>query len=121
MDALWTTASNKKWDDSTRLKISYGILKSASKFKWFRPAFKHYLNNHVVSKFLYVEPESWAICALLPLAKFQKKNQQAVWNDSINEVNNHNQSLPKNSINRKNAKVKPKNNTVNNTKTNGKP
>ena len=44
MDALWTTASNKKWDDSTRLKISYGILKSASKFKWFRPAFKHYLN-----------------------------------------------------------------------------
>ena len=51
MDALYDTTTNNKFDANTKLKISYDILNSASKFKWFKPAFKHYLNKHVRSRF----------------------------------------------------------------------
>jgi len=48
-DALLETANNKKFDDSTKLKISYQILKSTEKYKAFRPCFKRYLTGHVKS------------------------------------------------------------------------
>jgi hypothetical protein len=100
MDNLYSVLNNDKFDDSTRLKISYQILKAASKFKLFKPCFKHYLSDHVRSQFLYIAPEEWAIATFLPTARFQKARDTTVWNDS-NNIANHNQSLPKNSKNRK--------------------
>ena len=37
MDALYDTASNTRFDESTRLKMSYKMLESAAKFKEFQP------------------------------------------------------------------------------------
>jgi len=47
MDRLLDLANNKVYDDTTKLKISYQILSSSSKFKYFEPCVKHYLNSHV--------------------------------------------------------------------------
>ena len=51
MDALYDTANNTKYDESTRLRISYQILEKAAKFREFRPCVKRYLTSQVSSKF----------------------------------------------------------------------
>jgi hypothetical protein len=86
MDALYSTANNNKYDESTKLKISYEMLNSASKFGAFAPCVKRYLWDHVQSKFLYVEPTNWDTALMLPLERFQKATKTKVFNDSISKV-----------------------------------
>ena len=87
MDALYQTANNKKYDDSTKLKISYSILSNASKYKYFKPCLKHYLWNHVKSSYLNVQPNNWDVALMLPLERFKKATKQRVWKESVEMVN----------------------------------
>ena len=82
MDALYTVANNKANDDTTKLRLSYQVLDSASKFRYFKPCVKHYLNNHVKSRFLWVPAEQWDTALFLPLERFVGANKQQVWRDS---------------------------------------
>lgn len=82
MDALYGVVSNMRFDQTTKLKISYKILKGASKYKYFAPCVKHYLDEHVRSKFLKIESVEWNIALFLPVEQFQKKSKQQVWNQS---------------------------------------
>lgn len=82
MDALYTLAINTEFDDSTKLRISYNILKSASNMKLFKPCIKRYLSSHFRSRFVYVSPESWDVALFLPLERFQKKSKEYVWEQS---------------------------------------
>ncbi len=82
MDALYDVASNEKYDETTRLKLNYSVLNSASRFKYFAPCVKHYLNEQVRSRFLYVYPSEWDISLFLPLERFQGATKQKVWADS---------------------------------------
>ena len=86
MDALYDLTNNKKYDETTRLKLSYQILNKASKFKWFKPCVKCYLKSHMRSRPLYVTPEQWDICLFLPLERFSKATKTQVWNDSKNKI-----------------------------------
>ena len=67
MDALYDTVTNAKYDTSTKLGITYKILKGASKFRLFKPTIKRYLNSNVRSRFLYIEPKEWDIALFLPV------------------------------------------------------
>lgn len=82
MDAIYQTINNKKYDETTKLKINYSILSSASKFRFFKPCIKHYLNAHVQSGFLNVEPMNWDSALLLPTERFRKATKDTVWSDS---------------------------------------
>ena len=82
MDALYDTASNDKYDETTKMRISYNILNATSKYKEFRPAIKHYLFNHVRSRLLYVNPSEWDMALWLNIAKFEGATQAQVWEDS---------------------------------------
>jgi len=87
MDALYQTANNKKYDDSTKLRISYEILQSSSKFKYFAPCLKHYLWDHVQgNKYLYIQPKNWDTALMLPLQRFRKANAATVHKDSLSKV-----------------------------------
>jgi hypothetical protein len=79
LSQLESIASNKLWNDNTKLNISYNILKSFAKFSDFRPCFKRYLHNHVESGFLFVPSSHWDIACFLPTQKFEKKTAQYVW------------------------------------------
>ena len=81
-DALLTTTNNKKFNDSTKLKINYQILKSTAKFKAFEPCFKHYLSGKVKSKIVQVDAPEWPIAMFLPTESFKKASTQKVWSDS---------------------------------------
>ena len=82
MDAIYQTINNNKYDETTKLKINYNILSSASKYRFFRPCIKHYLNAHVQSGFLNVEPKNWDSCLMLPTERFRKATKDTVWSDS---------------------------------------
>lgn len=82
MDALYDVANNNRYDDSTKLKFNYDILNSSSKFKYFAPCVKHYLLDHVRSKYLFIHPTEWDIAMFLPTQRFVGANQQKVWADS---------------------------------------
>jgi hypothetical protein len=82
MDALYSTITNEKYDETTKLRISYDILKGASRFRFFKPCVKHYLSNNVRSRFLEVEPSQWDIALFLPVEQFQKKNKRQVFIES---------------------------------------
>lgn len=86
MDALHTISNNKRYDETTKLQISYKILKSAIKFKYFKPCIKHYLTGHIRSRLLLVDPKEWDIALFLPLQRFQKQSQGKVWSDSTRMV-----------------------------------
>lgn len=86
MDALYTISNNKKYDDTTRLRLTYDILKSAAKFNAFKPCLKRYLNGHLRSKFVYVNPSEWDIALFLPVENFKKAGKRKVWTDSMSMI-----------------------------------
>jgi hypothetical protein len=86
MDALYSLTSNQRYDDRTRLQLSYSILKGAARFSLFKPCFKRYLNSNVRSRFVYVHPSEWDIALFLPTERFQKARKQTVHADSARMV-----------------------------------
>ncbi len=85
MDSLYTIANNKNYDNTMVLNISYQTLKSYARHRYFRPCVKRYLNSHVRSKFMYINPARWDQALFLPAERFQKKAKQYVWNESISQ------------------------------------
>jgi hypothetical protein len=81
LDALMEVASSKNSDDA-KFNITYKRLQSISKLKYYKPCFKHYLNEHVKSRFAEVPAPEWEIATFLPTADFRKANSQKVFYDS---------------------------------------
>ena len=82
MDSLYDITNNKRYDSSTKLRLSYETLKSASKFKFYKPTFKHYLSSHVRSKFIEINSTEWDIALMLPTERFEKARKSRVFADS---------------------------------------
>lgn len=82
MDALYSVDQNDSVRKSKKLEISYNLLKGASRFSYFKPCFKHYLNGHVKSRMLYVPAEEWDIALMLPTQRFRKAGTATVWKES---------------------------------------
>ena len=86
MDALYETANNTRYDETTRLKLSYKILEGAAKFKEFKPCIKRYLTKQVQSKFMYVFPSEWDIALFLPTERFVGASKATVFADSRRKI-----------------------------------
>lgn len=81
-DNLMDITNNKRYDESTKFKLSYQMLNSVKKLKHFAPCFKHYLTSQVDSKIVLVEPPEWEIALFMPTEQFNKSNKRSVWADS---------------------------------------
>jgi hypothetical protein len=86
MDALYGLVSDQKYDSNTRLRLSYNLLKNASKYKLFKPTIKRYLRSKIKSRFVRIEPVEWDMALFMPLQKFSKASQEKVWQDSLKKV-----------------------------------
>ena len=82
MDSLYDITNNTKYDESTKLKLSYDVLNSASKYRFFKPTFKHYLSSQVRSKFIEINSTEWDTALFLPTERFEKAKKTKVWSDS---------------------------------------
>ena len=87
LDALLDATNNKKYDESTRFKLTYDILRGARKMRYFKPCFKHYLLTHVKSRFAEVPAPEWEIATFLPTAQWEKASAGKVYQDSRMKVN----------------------------------
>lgn len=82
LDKLSTFTNNKMYDETTRLRLSYQTLKSASSIFEATPCIKRYLYSHVKSRFLEINANEWDIAAILPVESFEKKSKEHVFNES---------------------------------------
>ena len=74
--------NNDKMDDTTKLQISWRILTRSSRLAPVKACVKHYLSDHVESRFFEVPVTNWVTAALLPVDKFVGANKTKVWEDS---------------------------------------
>ena len=79
MDGLYTISTDKKFDEDTRIRLSYNILNKASKFRFFKPCVKRYLVNRVRSRFVKINADQWDTALFLPTERFRKKSKSAVY------------------------------------------
>ena len=86
LDKLSEIASNKNYDEKTKLRISYGYLAASSRAFEATPCIKRYLFSHVVSNFQYVNPEDWDKAIMLPTERFVGKSKDKVWADSMSKI-----------------------------------
>jgi len=86
MDALYSVSSDRRYDENTKLRITYDVLKSASKFRFFKPTFKHYLSANVKSQFMKIDSVEWDIALFLPTERFEKASKSKVFADSRKSV-----------------------------------
>ena len=82
LDRLGDVVSNKKFNKTTKFRITYNLLKATKNYKYFKPCFKHYLTKHVSSKIAKVNAAEWNIAIFLQTAKFKKASEGKVWADS---------------------------------------
>lgn len=85
-DKLLDYSNNDKYNKSTRLKMSYDLLKGASKLSAFKPCYKHYLTKHIKSQISEISASEWEIAIFLPSEQFVKKGKDAVWKDSRSKI-----------------------------------
>lgn len=82
LDKLSDFANNKKFDKTTRLRLTYDALSSASRAFEATPCIKRYLFSHVESRFLEITADEWDIAALLPMETFVGATTSKVYADS---------------------------------------
>jgi hypothetical protein len=81
-DRLTQLSTNKKYDETTRIRMSYELLKGAAKLTMYKPCFKHYLTNHVKSNIVEIPADNWEQVLFLPTENFKKKTKDQVWQES---------------------------------------
>jgi len=86
MDSLYSLMNNNKYDQTTKLRITYDLLKGSSKFRYFKPCYKRYLFDHVQSNFVNVPVTNWDMALMLPTERFAKAPKSEVFQDSSRSV-----------------------------------
>jgi hypothetical protein len=82
LDKLSDFRTNSKYDETTKLRLSYDLLRSVSKVYEMSSCIKRYLSNHIQSRFIEIAANEWDIAALLPVERFEKATKNKVWADS---------------------------------------
>jgi len=82
LDKLSNYLNNHKYDETTRLRLSYDHLRNASTIYEGIPCIKKYLYKQVKSRFLEITADEWDIAALLPTEYFSGASKNKVFSDS---------------------------------------
>lgn len=89
MYRLLSLANNKRYDESTRLKLSYQLLKVGSTRAIMKPCLKRYLYDHIRSPVLYIPASEWEPAIMLRTQSFTKAYTK-VWKDSLAKIGDTN-------------------------------
>ena len=86
LDQLYDRTTNNKFDESTRFKLTYDLLKGISGKPFYKACYKHYLSSHVRSSFAKVDSADWEIAIFLPIESFKKSSLDSVWKESRKQI-----------------------------------
>lgn len=76
--------NNSKYDQTTRLRMSYRTISAVAKMDIAKPCIKRYLFNHVKSRFIEINADEWIIATFLPVENFVGASKSKVHRDSRN-------------------------------------
>ena len=76
-------------DEIKRIRVTYSMLESSSRYKEFKPCIKKYLYNRIQSKIVKVEPQEWDIALYLPIHQFRKEKAKTVWQESVQDIRSY--------------------------------
>lgn len=82
LDKLSSFANNDKFDKTTKLRLSYQLLKSSAKIYETQACIKRYLFTNIRSRFLEISADEWDIAVLLPMEDFTGTSTSKVFADS---------------------------------------
>jgi hypothetical protein len=82
LDKLSEFANNKNYDKTTKLRLSYDLLKRTSKVYETNACLKKYLFSNIQSRFLEISADEWDIAALLPTENFSGSSTSRVHSNS---------------------------------------
>lgn len=75
-------------DEIKRLRVTYDILNASRRYREFKPCIKRYLNSHIRSRVMAVEPQEWDVALYLPVHQFKKAPPKDVWQESVETIRN---------------------------------
>ena len=70
----------------TRMRATYKVLTSMSKYKAFRPCMKRYRNSQFRSPLLQVGSSEWDLALFLPVEQFRKSTRADVWQETQERI-----------------------------------
>ena len=79
LDRLVDFSNNTNFDESTILRVNYDRVKRLREVK---PTLHRYLAGHVQSQFRRIDADEFTIATLLPVQRFKKAKESAVWRES---------------------------------------
>ena len=79
LDRLVDYSNNTKFDETTELMVDYNKLK---KIRLIRPTIHRYLSGYTKSQFRRIDADEFTIATLLPVQRFKKASESAVWKES---------------------------------------
>ena len=82
MDELKGYANNNKYDETTKLLLTYNMLRGFGKLKRARPTIHRYLDTKVQSQFVRINEDEWEVALFLPVERFKIANKKQVWTHS---------------------------------------
>ena len=82
LDKLSDTLTDDRYDEKTRLRISYPHLQASSRIFEATPCIKRYLFSHIESRFLEISADEWDIAVMLPVEQFVGASTSKVFSDS---------------------------------------
>lgn len=87
-DALLDTLNTKNIiNERSRLILTYDLLKSASKYKYFKPCIKKHLVSNIKSKIVRIPQEDWVKTLFLSVAQWENAGQSTVYKWSRDQIN----------------------------------
>lgn len=78
--------NNQNMDDETRLRLSYKVIKNASKYQSALSLIREYKAKYIRSKLLEVQPQDWEIVMFLPTETFRKSGKHTIWAATRKEI-----------------------------------
>lgn len=79
-------ASDQNMDEKTRLRLNWRLLESSSRLKPMQVSVKHYLLEHVRTRFLKIPYNDWVIASQLPVDRFVGAKRDQVWRDTRKKI-----------------------------------
>ncbi len=86
LDKLYETLNNDRFNDTTKLQLTYELLAGATRYEEFKPCLKRYLNSHIASGIIEIEPSNWEIAIFLPVEMFVGATKEQVHKDSMEMI-----------------------------------
>ena len=66
-------------DDRTKIKYQWSNIVAMSNVPNAKKCIKHYLVDHVRSRYMKIEPDDFMTCMMLPVEKFVGESKERVW------------------------------------------